>query len=207
MLAPTVDSFVSTSGASPVTVTVSVSVAGPSCRVTASVWFNNSCSPVCVMVWKPERLAVSRCAPTRTGIRNWPCASVTASKVLPVSSWMMVMVTPGSTPPDVSVTVPVMVACCADADTAPRSRVVAASTTRFKLAFIVPPSRCPDDYYGRVCRAGRLEPGARVCQDALKDLYNLAPLTRSYPPPGRTLHTSGEHYESNDHRCVSDPGS
>ena len=50
MLAPTVEPLVSTSGASPVTVTVSASVAGPSWSVTDSVWFNSSCSPVRVEV-------------------------------------------------------------------------------------------------------------------------------------------------------------
>src|SRR5262245_4948850 len=49
----------------------------------------------------------------RTGNRNSPLPSVMATKVLPVSSFVAVMVTPGSTPPVESVTVPFSVASCA----------------------------------------------------------------------------------------------
>src|SRR5450759_1980725 len=51
--------------------------------------------------------------PTRTGIVYAPRPSVTASNVLPVASSTAVTVTPGSTAPVVSLTVPVNTASCA----------------------------------------------------------------------------------------------
>src|SRR6185369_2623152 len=104
-------------------------------------------------------------------MRNWPCASVTPSNVLPVSSWMMVMVTPGSTPPDESVTVPVIVACCAKADTAKRSRIAAANTNRERRAFISPPV---DGFRGTAAEydGGRLEPAPRCVKPPCR-AYNL----------------------------------
>src|SRR5262245_30981294 len=50
-------------------------------------------------------------------MRYTPRSSVTAAKVLPVASRTAVTVTPGSTPPVESVTVPVNVASCAYAVT------------------------------------------------------------------------------------------
>src|SRR5215470_16919457 len=67
-----------------------------------------------VTVVKPGSSALRRIVPVRTGRRNAPRSSVTATNVLPVASCRAVMVTPGSTPPVESVTVPLIVASCAE---------------------------------------------------------------------------------------------
>src|SRR5207247_5157282 len=64
----------------------------------------------------------------RSGRRNLPSPSVTATNVLPDSSLMAVTVTPGSTPPVESVIVPVTVASCAR-DTPGRARTIAVART------------------------------------------------------------------------------
>ena len=58
----------------------------------------------------------------RAGIRNTPRPSVTASNEMPDASWTAMTVTPGSTPPVESVTVPVSVASCAAACTGTHNR-------------------------------------------------------------------------------------
>src|SRR6266705_6907121 len=77
-----------------------------------------------------------------------PRSSVTATKVLPVASWSAVTVTPGSTPPVESETVPVKVASCADSR-AGTSRIAPRRTSRpTTLDLIQPPvGRTPE---GRV---------------------------------------------------------
>src|SRR6266545_4212283 len=64
----------------------------------------------------------------RSGRRNRPSPSVTATNVLPDSSLMAVTVTPGSTPPVESVIVPVTVASCAY-DAPGRARTIAIART------------------------------------------------------------------------------
>src|SRR5258705_1951802 len=86
-------------------------------------------------------------------MRNTPRSSVTLVKVLPVASCTAVTVTPGSTPPDESVTTPVMMASvCANPD-AGSARIVtnsAPSETHRRTRLMNPPyAGLPD------CQAGR----------------------------------------------------
>jgi hypothetical protein len=115
MLPLTVELLTSISGASPVTVTDSVTVDGVICRLSTTVCPSNS-SRLRVIVVNPWSSAVTRIVPVRTGSRNAPRPSVTATNVLPVASWRAVMLTPGSTPPVESVIVPLIVASCADSN-------------------------------------------------------------------------------------------
>lgn len=68
------------------TVTVSATVEGASSKLTTTVCPTSTSSPLRVTVVKPERVAVTRYAPMRTGIRYRPLGSVTISNVLPEAS-------------------------------------------------------------------------------------------------------------------------
>ena len=136
MLPLTVEETTSISGASPLTVTVSCSVAGPICSATAACWPTSSCRPARVTVPNPASSAVSRYVPIRSGIRNAPAPSLTARNVLPEASFVAVMVTPGSTPPCVSLTVPLSVASCAAAANGSASMTSDVSTRTSSFVFI-----------------------------------------------------------------------
>jgi len=62
-----------------------------------------------------------------------PRSSVIATKVFPVASWTAVMVTPGSTPPVESVTVPVITASWAK-PTPGTARIKAAAMANHRIA-------------------------------------------------------------------------
>jgi hypothetical protein len=68
-LPPTEEFFMSTSGASPVTVTDSCTVEGDICRSSVAVWPTSSVTPVRAMVAKPGSSAVILNSPMRTGMR------------------------------------------------------------------------------------------------------------------------------------------
>ncbi len=113
MLVPRLDVVVSMRGACAETVTDSATPAGVICRLTLTVCPTSSSTPVRVAALKPWSSVVIRYTPIRTGIRKSPRASVTAPKLFPEASSTAVTVTPGSTAPVASVTVPLIVASCA----------------------------------------------------------------------------------------------
>src|SRR5437773_2033382 len=103
----------STTGDSPVTVTVS---AMPPTLISAGmvmVWEPVSSIPSRFTVLKPGSVNVSAYVPARRSMmRYWPEPSVTAERVLSMSAGLDAStVTPGSTAPDASRTVPVTAAC------------------------------------------------------------------------------------------------
>src|SRR5258705_2465946 len=138
MLLPRTDEETFRSGASAVTVIVSASVDGDSCRFTTSVSPTSSCNPSRTTVVKPGNSAAILYAPTRAGMRYTPRSSVTAAKVLPVASSTAVTTTPGSTPPVESVTVPVNVASSAEG-TAGSSRLAVDRSSRLTIANVITP--------------------------------------------------------------------
>ena len=82
---------------------------------------------------------------------NWPFALVTVVETVPLASWVAVTVTPGSTPPELSVTDPTMapVSVCAAAgvrpETSTRNRAMSvAGKARGKLGRMrsPPPVAC-----------------------------------------------------------------
>src|SRR5436190_15820636 len=75
-----------------------------------------------------------------------PRSSVTATKVLPVASWIAVTVTPGSTPPVESETVPVRVASCA-CSRAGSIRIAPSRTSRPTTLDLIQPPRMRGPYY------------------------------------------------------------
>src|SRR5262245_41132506 len=58
------------------------------------------------------------------------------------------------------------------------------------------------EYDGRETRTSATTVSRRAERPIICATYTFIPA-----PPGRTFHTSGEHYASNDHRCISRPGS
>ena len=90
--------------------TVTVSATPPTSRlmarsVTRSV--EDSTMPVCSLVLKPARVAFKSYVPLSRSVKTKrPSSPVTASRVAFVPVFVMVTVTPGITPPPVSVMVP-----------------------------------------------------------------------------------------------------
>src|SRR6185503_7852976 len=138
MLLPRTDEETFRSGASAVTVIVSASVDGDSCRLTTRVSPTSSCTPSRTTVVNPGSSAAILYAPTRAGMRYMPRSSVTAVKVLPVAASTAVTTTPGSTPPVESVAVPVNVASWAKV-TAGSSRIPVESSNRLTIANVITP--------------------------------------------------------------------
>ncbi len=98
---------VSTSGAAASTVTVSASSPSPSVTLIAGVAPTWRTMPVCAKVRNPASIASSRYGPSgRFGSTYPPPSSVTVVRVKPVSVCVTVTVTPGSTPPLSSATLP-----------------------------------------------------------------------------------------------------
>ena len=95
---------------------------------------------------KPDSSALTRYGPgCRAGARNAPWSSVTSDLVMPVPSFWIVTVTPGSTPPVLSVTVPrtsAVWACTSDgaASTAANSAPATESLRRARVAVVGPMS-------------------------------------------------------------------
>ena len=94
----------------------------------------------------------------RTGIRYDPRASVVASKVLPVASCRARTVTPGSTPPVESVTVPVSEASCADA-AAGSARMAQTKMTELTMRDVIRTSRIHGVERHGLCRNANVGPG------------------------------------------------
>ena len=85
MLPLTRELLTSMSGASPVTVTDSLTVDGDSCRLITAIWPSSS-STLRVTVAKPGSSALTRMVPVRTGNLKAPRPSLTATNVFPVAS-------------------------------------------------------------------------------------------------------------------------
>jgi hypothetical protein len=97
-------------GASPRTVTVSAKAAGLRLTSMTTVSFRRSVRPSRTTVPKPDSVTVSLYGPIgRYGALKNPTSLVTTVRSAPVAVWTMLTVTPGSTPPLVSVTEPWMV--------------------------------------------------------------------------------------------------
>src|SRR2546423_15634509 len=118
---------------------------------------------------------------------------------------MMVMVTPGSTPPDVSVTVPAIVACCANADTAARIRAAGVKITRFKPAFMTPPVEVPGarNAPNRPNNTAH-QPRARVASRAERRWLTAAEYARgSLEPAGRCCQAAPDRVSKPDRPIIS----
>src|SRR5262245_30197224 len=104
--------FTSTTGLS--AVTVSASDSEPTGRLASTVAVNcpDSSMPSRLTVEKPDSVNVTTYVPDlRSTIRYWPVASVTTDRTRSINAGLLAStVTPGSTAPDASFAVPVMVA-------------------------------------------------------------------------------------------------
>src|SRR6266545_773983 len=132
----TCDRVVSITGELPDTVTDSDTPEGFSSMRSDTVSPMLTRIPVCSNVRNPASVALTVYGPTgNSGARNSPCASVTASRVAAVDSWLTTTVTPGTTAPDASVTTPSIepVGVCAEmraGATARRQRTSAVASRR-----------------------------------------------------------------------------
>src|SRR5215475_9849046 len=113
MLVPSLEVVVSISGASALTVMFS---AAPAViwALMPTVCPTSTSTPSRVTAWKPDSSIVILYTPTRTGSRYAPRGSVTASKLLPDAECTALTVTPGSTAPVASVTMPLSAASWAN---------------------------------------------------------------------------------------------
>src|SRR5262245_41667622 len=115
--------------------TLIVSLTAPidSVAFTTDVCPTESLTPVCSNFLNPCSSATTRYVPSgSSGARYNPCSLVTTDRSAPVSRFVIVTVTPGSTPPELSTTVPSMdplAACdCANAGAASTSDTSATKT-------------------------------------------------------------------------------
>ena len=104
---------VSTTGASPVTVTVSSRAPTRRSAFTVAVKSPDSSIPSRLTVLKPVSVNVTVYDPGRRSMmRYWPAPSVTTVRTFSMSAGLAAStVTPGNTAPDVSLTTPAMDAC------------------------------------------------------------------------------------------------
>src|SRR5215475_4376087 len=132
---------VSTCAASPTTVTVSVCAPVGSVK-SATDWLPTvSVIPVRTTVWKPVAEARTSYSPTdKSGTLYRPCESVMADCVIPVPRFFTSIFAPTNTAPELSETVPEMVAVltCASRRFTPTTKIrimayVEAAQNRFKL--------------------------------------------------------------------------
>src|SRR5262245_66496376 len=105
-------------------------------------------------------------------MRNTPRSSVMLVKVLPVASWAAVTVTPGSTPPELSVTTPVMTASVWACARAGKSTIDTKSVPIHTIRFIKPPVGWPKLTYGR----GAVNRPIGSCQSEIA----MSPADRSF---------------------------
>jgi hypothetical protein len=103
----------STTGASPVTVIRCSTTPTDISALTVAVNEPVSSMPSCLTVLKPVSVNVKTYVPGRTfSIRYCPVPSVTAERTFSISAGLAAStVTPGSTAPDVSLTMPAIEAC------------------------------------------------------------------------------------------------
>ncbi len=93
----------------PLTVIVSLTVPTDICALIVTVAPTDTWTPVCSNFLKPWSSASTRYCPSgSSGARYRPFSLVTTVRASPVSVLVTVTLTPGSTPPDVSVMVPSM---------------------------------------------------------------------------------------------------
>jgi hypothetical protein len=125
MVMPSVACEVSTSGASPVTVTASSTAPTAIAMSTRAVSLTRTVMPSRVVVLNPESVALTLyCPGASSGTAKKPSAPVVTTRVWVVPWLTTSTVAPGMTAPDASVTMPVMppVACacaaCAATSTA-----------------------------------------------------------------------------------------
>src|SRR5215831_2830354 len=121
--------WTSTTGVSPVTVTVSATAPTRMSALTLAVNDPVSSMPSRFVALKPESVNVTEYVPGRKfSIRYWPVPSVMALRVFSISAGLAAStVTPGSTAPDVSLTTPAMDAC---ANTACGTTIVSKESRR-----------------------------------------------------------------------------
>src|SRR5689334_3666015 len=105
--------WTSTIGVSPVTVIVSSSAPTFSSPLTVATNVPESSMPSRLTVLKPGSENVTEYVPgRRSTIRYWPVSSLTTERTFSISAGLAAStVTPGNTPPDASLTTPVMAAC------------------------------------------------------------------------------------------------
>src|SRR5262245_6979277 len=107
-------------------------------------------------------------------MRNTPRSSVMLVKVLPVASWTAVTVTPGSTPPEESLTTPVMTASVWACASAGKSTIDTNSVPIHTIRFIKPPVGWPKLTYGR----GAVNRPKVVPRSAFRANNRAMPMTR-----------------------------
>ncbi len=145
---PTSDVAVSTMGDSPLTVTVSVTAATVRLKLMVALRPMVSVMPSRTTFWKPASSAVTSYGPTgRATIRYLPCSSLVVVRTRPVSTFLAVIVAPGTIPPDSSSTTPRMSASVARAacDT-PRRRVTRKERGNLVLMADLPVCRSGTDH-------------------------------------------------------------
>jgi hypothetical protein len=105
--------FTSTTGLSPVTVTACSSAPTGMSALIVATNAPDSSIPSRLTVEKPGSEKVTSYVPgLRSTIRYWPVPSVTTVRTRSIKAGLVAStVTPGSTAPEVSLAVPVMVAC------------------------------------------------------------------------------------------------
>src|SRR5438477_3480571 len=125
------------SGASPVTVSVSLTPATTSLKSTVSVEAISRLTLSRADAWKPGRSVFTSYVPgSRPGIAYWPFSLVTVVRTTPVALLVTVMVTPGRTASLLSMTRPLNVLLpCANADVA--QSAMAAATNHPRMPFLL----------------------------------------------------------------------
>ena len=145
MVAPTAGLRVSTSGAAPSTETVCSRL--PSSILTGMTGLLPTWStrPVCEKVRNPESVASRRYGPVgRLSSAYEPVASVTASRRKPVSVCRAITVTPGSTAPLESATVPLICAVAWAHTCAAQSRTTIRASSGRDMRLIIEHPCCPN---------------------------------------------------------------
>src|SRR5438105_7881803 len=160
------------SGASPVTVNVSLTPATESLKSTVSVALTSRLTLSRADAWKPGRSLFTSYAPgSRPGSAHWPFSLVTVVRTTPVALFVTVMVTPGRTASLLSTTRPLNVLLpCANADVATSAMKAATSHPRM-------PSLLVMNAPGSTCNVRRM---SRILEDGVRGVDRVDP---GYYPP------------------------
>jgi hypothetical protein len=131
----------STTGVSPVTVMVSSSAPTLRSPFTVATKLPDSSMPSRFTVLKPASENVTEYVPgRRSTIRYWPVSSLTTERTFSMSTGLAAStVTPGSTPPEASLTTPVIAACAWAAAGRSKRTNRAAADARTSLHITSPP--------------------------------------------------------------------
>ena len=135
--------WTSTIGDSPVTVMVSVSAPTRRSALIVAVKDPSRVTPSRLTVVNPGSVKVIAYSPDRRStIRYWPPLSVVAARVFSISAGLDAStVTPGSTAPDESRTVPVMDACASRLEGAPRTKNATTTYAAPDVRMTLPPKQ------------------------------------------------------------------